>query len=438
MYATIGLALFVVIFVITRVDAKTIAPPGFLHELKNYASQQGISVALSGDSVTFTCNDNEVSLSLEFIANKYAESESGNEFLYAAVNDLLLLFGVKKLDYELSDIRPILSSRYDSYLYNPKSPTSLFSIHKATQISDEFVIQYDIPGGVLAMHMLTKDNLKNNHNLETINAAAINNLKKVKGDVFTHLGNNVWSSSWNNDYDTSILLLQDRIFQLGIPKEKLVVFMPTRSNLIISSSDESSLTQAAKEALNLLYEHGGLHATPYPLALKCGKWEKFVPKKNTASYALIKEIYYQTKATIYAALANKDPDEHEDVFISSFLRFHDNKNNFTIGSYAFWQTEFEQSRIPRVDALAVVSGDKSQMFFISFSKALQMFPTLIKKVPGPLEYYEFTKPVSFEELHEACGLNIHLSLALDLDDEILNVIDEILNVIKKEEFLFAI
>lgn len=321
------------------------------------------------------------------------------------------------------DVLPIITPSYDKAIYNEKDDKSPMSFYSDSESSDDFVIQYCIPGTIL-MKIITKERLK--HDLSALKDAAIKNLKKRffdnSGHVFKNIGHNIWLSCWNNDHDTGLILLPDELKKLGIDDDKLVVFIPNRSMLFVCPDNDESLTIAAAAVLDILKCSfsidemtnnsqlllGCQHSPAYPLILKGDKWCRYIPDKSMMCFENIKQIYRYTTVSLYQNQTFLQVNEDDITSFKASIQTLTNGMKIE-NTICFWQGVFKECYIPKSDIIGIMPCDRhdvyevreyteGNVFFIEFSNALKLFLKSFEKIEGPLDYYKCTNAPTFDEL----------------------------------------
>ena len=146
----------------------------------------------------------------------------------------------------------------------------------------------------------------------------IENLRQRSTKPMMNVGNGIYLSSWNDDYDSSRLLLPD-LLQQYIKEGQIVAFAPNRKRLIITSDQSESGMAAMVQAVeNQIGEPRSL--PPRMLRFSDGHWSEFQPAKyaiklNHWRTNFEAEEYGQQKSMIEERMKNRQMD----IFVASYM-----------------------------------------------------------------------------------------------------------------------
>lgn len=192
-----------------------------------------------------------------------------------------------------------------------------------------------------------------NSNFESLLKIATDNLKAMSEESFVEVADGVYASSWHDSYDTSRILLIDKIKEeCGIQGEYLA-FMPNRDHLFITGSEDIA---GIKMVLDYCAE---IAAWPrpmcmIPLILQNDRWIVFAPPEEHKCYRDIRfvtclalnEIYQTTQIRLQSILG-------DEIFVASFSVYQTAKTE-SLHTLCTWSTE---SLLPKTEWISFVEVD---------------------------------------------------------------------------------
>nr|WP_295787319.1 hypothetical protein [Rhodoferax sp.] len=146
----------------------------------------------------------------------------------------------------------------------------------------------------------------------------IANLRQRSSKPMVNVGNGLYLSSWNDDYDSSRLLLPE-LLQQYIKEGQVVAFAPSRTRLLITSDQsESGMAAMMQVVESQLGQPRSL--PPRMLRLSNGHWSDFQPEKyaiklNHWRTNFEAEEYGQQKTMIEERMKSRQAD----IFVASFM-----------------------------------------------------------------------------------------------------------------------
>lgn len=233
------------------------------------------------------------------------------------------------------------------------------------------------------MRRLTTSDLKNYQITETeAFEIAKKNLLNRSHKAMANLGNGLFISDWNDDYDSARILLPD-LLQSYIKDGKVVAFAPTRNKLLVTS-DKSPTGMAAM--MRIVESHVGKPRSlpPRMLILEDGKWRQFRPiaYANLLSHLqtdFAAEEYGMQKSKIEEKLAR----HKQDIFVASYQVASVPRDQPAL-SACTWSKDVP-SLLPRTDIVCLIDPNQpSEAVVVTLRDAVAVVGELISRTDHPL------------------------------------------------------
>lgn len=165
---------------------------------------------------------------------------------------------------------------------------------------------------------------------------AMENLKAISTSIFVEIADGVFASAWQDTYDTSRILLTDKVREECKVQGQHLAFLASRDHVFITGSDD---IPGIKMVLEICKE---LETSPrplymVPLFLDGDEWKvfdapEFHPCQHELKYAKVialSAIYQDSQNTLNAKLK-------DDIFVASFtaLQSKDSEDIYTVCVWA--------------------------------------------------------------------------------------------------------
>jgi hypothetical protein len=157
--------------------------------------------------------------------------------------------------------------------------------------------------------------------LEELIQIAMENLRKMSSKGFVEVSDGVFVSGWQDTYDTSRILLTDKVREECKVQGQHLAFLPNRDYVFITGSDD---TVGIKIVLDMCKDLENAPRPLYmvPLVLQENAWQVFYPNQfhpcfhelNFARIIGLSGIYAHSKQTLEEKL-------EEDVFVATYSAF---------------------------------------------------------------------------------------------------------------------
>lgn len=190
--------------------------------------------------------------------------------------------------------------------------------------------------------------------------AACENLNETTLSL-AKIGDGLYSFVSGDNYDSSRVLLLDRIRELEVDGDHIAVVPQRDATFITGSTDEVSLS-ILLELIKKTLEDEPRPLCPLPMRLEEGEWVDWKPPRNHVLRKQFDELELRFLAGLYAeqkqlldALADSS---EEAAFIASFSAIQDEETE-QLSSYAVWGRDLE-TLLPEAQHLVFIDDDGMQ------------------------------------------------------------------------------
>ncbi len=191
--------------------------------------------------------------------------------------------------------------------------------------------------------------------IEDLMKIAVENLSKISSKAFVEVSDGVFVSGWQDTYDTSRILLTDKIREECKVKGHHLAFLPNRDYVFITGSDDALGIEVVLDMCKDL-ENSARPLYMVPLVLQENRWEVFYPNEYHPCYHELRlarirglsGIYDHSQMTLEEKLA-------EDVFLAKFtaLGSEESPEVFTM---CVWSCK---SLLPKTEWINFIEVDKN-------------------------------------------------------------------------------
>jgi hypothetical protein len=196
----------------------------------------------------------------------------------------------------------------------------------------------------------------------TFNAAlteAMNNLHQRTPHSFADLGDGLLIGEWQDDYDSSRLLLTDFLRKISEDDEPLVM-IPTRGRFLLASSHNAAGQLRMIALADQLMQDEGRQVSAAMYRVEQGEIVVYQPLDATVSRTLMR--FQQLMRTHHYELQKELWDQvndriEKDIFIAKCMLLKSN-NGMDVMSVATW-TRGVDTLLPRTDIVSMVELDKA-------------------------------------------------------------------------------
>lgn len=286
------------------------------------AYAQKASSYLRSAGLTFEFNEPEFALigpNWRFnLANQYLEySLCGNQEAMAAMLERhckMLIESTNGAELKFEEVRnrliPVVRERM---LVVPQGSDNLLP-----RTIDEFKSANSILfHHVLAESFVVMMGVDDPHQIATLSTAVIDswpisreelmrlgqeNLRAISKESFVEIAEGVYASCWHDYYDTSRILLIEKVEECAV-KGHHVAFLLDRSNVLITGSQDVSGIQVILEIYNAFKDLPRTMCLS-PMVLIDEKWQQFIPERHHPCYQDIVNAHVVSLATYYAESRN--------------------------------------------------------------------------------------------------------------------------------------
>lgn len=203
--------------------------------------------------------------------------------------------------------------------------------------------------------------------LDDVMAVAMTNLKRVKTQAFELHSGGFYVLSSDDYYDPSVLLMPDRIAALPV-KGLPVAVAATRGCLVVAGSDDPSALRNMAAAVEEIYSKDSHPISYFPIVLKDGKWQPFVPDR--AAYPMIYRLrsleFLASYASQLAALNTRNKKNGRDVYVGQLDAIEDGEKLITWSSLVSGITTL----LPVSDVVVVAPADLKNPFVRRFADVM--------------------------------------------------------------------
>ena len=157
--------------------------------------------------------------------------------------------------------------------------------------------------------------------LEEVRSIAIANLWKKSDEAYKQIAPGVWQSPWQDSYDSSRILLVDKLRELDV-KGDAVVFIPSRDHLFVVGSDDIAALERVVLTSEMVMSQTTRPLTGLPYVISDEGVEVFNPSPEYPAYRLVKRAKYYSAALDYKLqkqlLEKIFKKESIDIFVASY------------------------------------------------------------------------------------------------------------------------
>lgn len=185
-------------------------------------------------------------------------------------------------------------------------------------------------------------------------AAALDNLRDMSVANFVQIAPGVHMAAWDDSYEASRILLADLFFRLEVGGDP-VVMMPTRSRLLVVSSNNSAAQLEMLALARRFASDEGRVISALMYRFEQGKAVAYVPPaaQVLAQLEQLKKIYLADDYASQKQLLDKAYErEQVDIFVATCQLVQKTDSGRLI-SYGVW-TEGVDTLLPEVDLVALV------------------------------------------------------------------------------------
>lgn len=233
------------------------------------------------------------------------------------------------------------------------------------------------------MRRLTMSDLQNYQiNESEAFEIAKKNLLNRSHKAMVNMGNGLFISDWNDDYDSARILLPN-LLQSYIKDGKVVAFAPTRNKLLITS-DKSPSGLAAM--MKIVENHVGKPRSlpPRMLILEDGDWRQF---RHIAYANLLSHLQTDFEAEEYgmqkSQIEEKLARHNQDIFVASYKVFDIPREQQAM-SACTW-SKGVPSLLPRTDIVCLIDPNQpSEAVVVTLRDAIAVVGELISRTDHPL------------------------------------------------------
>ncbi|MBV1880993.1 MAG: hypothetical protein KUG82_05130 [Pseudomonadales bacterium] len=197
---------------------------------------------------------------------------------------------------------------------------------------EETLGEISVLGGNLVLEFLVDDNgfsrISNASDfklwgveLEEVRSFAIANLWKKSDAPYLQIAEGVWQSPWQDGYDSSRILLVDKLRELEVIGET-VVFIPSRDHLLVVGSEDVEALERVVVTSEMVLSQTAHPLTGQPYVIRDAGVEVFCPPPEHPAYGLAKRAEYYSIALEYKfqkqLLEKIFNSENIDIFVASY------------------------------------------------------------------------------------------------------------------------
>jgi hypothetical protein len=201
---------------------------------------------------------------------------------------------------------------------------------------------------------------------DTAMQRALENLRARSQPGFSKQGDGLYLGAWNDDYDSSRLLLPELLKALPIRGEP-VVGLPARNRLLVAGARDPKALDRLAQATAGLIESEQRPMTAQLLRLAGDRWVAFddvlpsTPKLREAGFKLLMRDYEQQKALLEAILEK----DGTDLFVATWKVFQVPEGVLSLTQW----TKNVASLLPKADRLALLDMDTREMLIVPWQQA---------------------------------------------------------------------
>lgn len=193
---------------------------------------------------------------------------------------------------------------------------------------------------------------------DTAHADALENLRRRSSEPLEMLAPGTCASTWEDNYATSRLLLDEVVRRCPVRGEP-VVLLPHRDLLLITGSkDEQGLILAAERAEQALAAPRAQDGRA--LRLTSSGWVPFLPERGSRAWPAFHRLATSSLARDYSDQQERLHQLHErqgvDIFIAGFVTVEDEGEHEQIRSHAVWVKGID-TLLPQVDVVFFMDSE---------------------------------------------------------------------------------
>jgi len=188
--------------------------------------------------------------------------------------------------------------------------------------------------------------------------AALENLEAASV-AYSHIGDGFHTALSGDSYDSSRILLIDRIRQMPVTGAT-VAMVPQRDALYITGSDDETGLRILLDLTEQTLKEQPRPLAPLPLQLVDDAWEDWTVPKDHPLAARFQRLQLQYLAEVYAEQAGLLEALHEQegqaAYVAQFSGL-ENEQTGQLHSYCVW-TQGVDTLLPRARHVVFVAGDE--------------------------------------------------------------------------------
>ena len=177
--------------------------------------------------------------------------------------------------------------------------------------------------------------------------------------AYSQIGDGFHSSISGDNYDSSRILLLDRIQSFEVIGEKIAV-VPTRDDMYVTGSEDEASLKIMFDLAAKNLEEDQRPMSPLPLRLDEGEWVDWEPSQNHVLREQFDELKLKYLGGFYAdqkqALEPILEKRGDAVFVASFMAF-EHEETKRLRSYCTW-SEGVDSLLPETQFITMISGQE--------------------------------------------------------------------------------
>ncbi|OUT61102.1 MAG: hypothetical protein CBB71_05610 [Rhodopirellula sp. TMED11] len=191
--------------------------------------------------------------------------------------------------------------------------------------------------------------------------------------TFAKLGDALASSMTGDAYDSSRILLNDRLRKLGLEGD-LIALVPTRDSFLVATANDRQAVEMLYKVANLTDEDEPVERplSPLPLVFRDGQRHDWQPPQNHAIRPLFEQVerdflgsLYNEQKELLEALWENDPEAPFLPTYTGAQRASDNE----VFTYSVW-SRGAKSLLPNTDVVMLFDSDQGVTIPTSWQQML--------------------------------------------------------------------
>lgn len=242
-------------------------------------------------------------------------------------------------------------------------------VYRAKPVCDTLVVSvvYDLPTTMreLGDEVYEKWGITFDYALDQ----AVRNLDQISRGDFEQVCAGLFCAPWDDSYQSSRLLLVDRIRSLRL-KGKPVASVPSRNHLLICGSDDAHGIAELASRTDATYDEDPRAMSAVPVILHDDRWLPFLPDEGHPAFQHVKTLWVKSEMKDYDDQKKLLDRLHERNAVHVYVAKYSGMRHPTRGVLSFCAlTNGVDTLLPHTDQVALICNpdDREEPLMVSWA-----------------------------------------------------------------------